>query len=316
MNYDVSVIIPNFNCQPYLAKCLSSIAMQQNLEIEIIVIDDGSTDNSLEWLLDIQSALTNLVILKQPNLGVVAARNQAISIAKGDYIAFLDADDYWTKDKLFDQICFMRNNPKVVLSFTNYMHVNEDGKNIVDCFGYWTEFERFHHDEHFYHEIENPYPLIMHANIIGTSSVVVKRSAIRSVLGFNPKLKSASDWDCWLKLANIGTFAYTYDISMAYLMRQNSITSNRRNRLNAMKVIWNAAKSRVPVDLITQTKILARWYECVGEFHELNGQWIRAFGFGALAALLYPHKRNIRRLMSYMSRGLKLRSYHEKNTAS
>jgi hypothetical protein len=83
-----------------------------------------------------------------------------------------------------------------------------------------------------------------------------------------------------------------------------------------MQDIWKAAKARVPVDWLTQTKILARWYECVGEFHELNGQWVRAFGYGALATLLFPYKRNIRRLVSYISRGLKLRSYHEKNTAS
>lgn len=315
MNYDVSVIIPNYNCQQYLAKCLSSVSIQQNVNVEIIVIDDGSSDNSLDWLLDIQSALPNLVVLQQPNSGVVAARNKAIAEAKGEYIAFLDADDYWTKDKLFEQICFMRSNPNVVLSFTNYMHVNENGKDIVDCFGYWSEFEQFHHDEHFYYEIKDPYPLIMHANVIGTSSVVVRRTAICSVAGFDRKLKSASDWDCWLKLANIGTFAYTYDISMAYLMRQNSITSNRWNRLEAMANIWKEAKGRVPVNMTTQTKIKARWFECVGEFHELKGHWLRAFFYGSLATLLFPHKRNVRRVMSYVSRAIKLRSYHEKNTA-
>ncbi|CCQ11996.1 hypothetical protein PALB_28970 [Pseudoalteromonas luteoviolacea B = ATCC 29581] len=316
MNFDVSVVIPNYNCQQYLAKCLSSVAMQSKVNVEIIVIDDGSSDDSVEWLMNIQNAVPNLVLLQQENKGVVAARNTAISAARGEFIAFLDADDYWTTDKLFTQIEFMRNNSTIVLSFTNYMHVTEDGKDIVDCFGYWSEFHRFEHNSRDYFEMQDPYSFIMYANVIGTSTVVARKEAIEKVGGFSSTLKSASDWDCWLKLANIGTFAYTYDVSMAYLMRSNSITSNRRNRLDAMQAIWQNALSRVPVSTSTRVKMYARWLESLSEYHDINRNMFRSFWYSCGAAVLFPHKRNIRRAISLVARCLKVKAYHEKNTTS
>lgn len=209
MNIEISVIIPNYNCKQYLAKALSSVIAQKNVNLEIIVVDDGSTDGSVEWLRKAQNTFPQLVILEQENTGVVNVRNRAIAASKGDYIAFLDADDYWSDDKLYEQLGYMKENSECVLSFTNYMHVNEDYEPIVDCFSFWPEFSKFVDKKNMgYQNLKSPMDLLIFANVIGTSSVMVKRSAINYIGRFDNVLNSASDWDCWLKLARIGDVAF------------------------------------------------------------------------------------------------------------
>ena len=94
----VSIIIPVFNAAPYLDKCLSSVTNQRLKNIEIICVDDGSTDRSLEILSKYEKNDARIRIIRQKNSGVSAARNKGILNAKGEYIAFLDADDFVDKN--------------------------------------------------------------------------------------------------------------------------------------------------------------------------------------------------------------------------
>ncbi len=87
--------MPNYNCLDYLPKAIDSVLQQQDVRFELIVVDDGSTDGSLEWLKAAEQKYNQLRVLTQPNQGVIAARNRAIKKANGQFIAFLDADDYW-----------------------------------------------------------------------------------------------------------------------------------------------------------------------------------------------------------------------------
>jgi glycosyltransferase involved in cell wall biosynthesis len=304
MNIEVSVIIPNYNCKPYLAKAISSVVRQKNINCEILVIDDGSTDGSVEWLDNAKKTLSNIRVIKQKNTGVVGVRNKAIAEAKGEYIAFLDADDYWTDDKLFDQISYMKNNSSCVLSFTNYMHVDEEYASIIDCFSYWPEFSKFIDSDHIgYQNLQSPMDLLIFANVIGTSSVVVKKSAINYVGKFDNSLNSASDWDCWLKLARIGDVAFSQQISMGYLMRAGSITANRQNRLNAMKEIISRCKNDIGIK--TRLKAQARIFECYGEYYREIGLKFKAFSLTAAAFMLFPHKRNFQHLLHDIKQSIK-----------
>ncbi|ALQ07879.1 MULTISPECIES: glycosyltransferase family 2 protein [unclassified Pseudoalteromonas] len=304
MSIEVSVIIPNYNCKPYLAKAISSIVRQENISYEILVVDDGSTDGSVEWLENLQKTLPEIRVIAQPNTGVVKARNRAISEAKGDYIAFLDADDYWTDDKLYNQINYMKQNSDCVLSFTNYMHVNEKYEPIIDCFSYWPEFSKFiDKNSTGYQNLKSPMDLLLFANVIGTSSVVVKKSAISFVGKFDTSLNSASDWDCWLKLARIGDVAFSLQTSMGYLMRAGSITANRKNRLNAMKVIISRCKNDTGFD--TKLKAKARMLECYGEYYREIGLKFKALRITAAAFMLFPHKRNFQHLLHDIKQTIK-----------
>lgn len=298
MKPDISVIIPNYNCKAYIGKALASVIKQTNISLEIIVIDDGSTDGSIEWLDKATHTYKELVLIKQTQCGVVKARNKAISIAKADYIAFLDADDYWCEDKLYSQLTYMKSNADCTLSFTNYMHVDEHYEQIIDCFSYWPEFyDKSKKDSTDYQVLGNGQDMLLYANVIGTSSVMVKRTAILSIDCFDEQLKSASDWDCWLKLASQGEVAYTYQCAMDYLMRANSITSNRIKRIDAMKLILSKFITTNHVGWLTQVKAIARLNECYGEYHREMGQKLPALMWAIKAFTLHPHKRNLRHLL-------------------
>tara|TARA_B110000211_G_C14079217_1_gene553671 strand:+ start:2503 stop:3417 length:915 start_codon:yes stop_codon:yes gene_type:complete len=304
MSIQVSVIIPNFNCKQYLAKAISSVVRQHNIECEILIIDDGSTDGSIEWLNKLQQSLPNMRVIKQQNCGVVSVRNKAIELAKGDYIAFLDADDYWTEDKLFNQVTYMQNNRDCVLSFTNYMHVNEQYEPIIDCFSYWPEFTKFiNWNTEGYQNLKSPMDLLLFANVIGTSSVVVKKSAICYVGKFDKSLSSASDWDCWLKLARIGNVAFSNQVSMGYLMRAGSITANRQNRLTAMQIIIDRCKNDIGV--VSRFKAKARMLECYSEYYREIGYTFKAFCLATAAFLLFPHRRNLQHLVHDIKQSIK-----------
>ncbi|MCG8610047.1 MAG: glycosyltransferase family 2 protein, partial [Pseudomonadales bacterium] len=122
---ELSIITPNFNCLPYLDAWLNSILQQSYNEYEIIVVDDGSTDGSKTWLNEKEKQLECLTVIYENKLGPGGARNTAAQIARGRYLAFLDADDVWLPGKLEQQMRFHKNNPEVVLSFTDYEHIKE-----------------------------------------------------------------------------------------------------------------------------------------------------------------------------------------------
>ena len=112
MNYTplVSVIIPVYNCEKYLAEAIESVLAQTYQPLEIIVIDDGSTDGSAEVA---KSFGPTVQYCFQVNSGTAAARNRGIELAKGDFFAFLDADDLWVEDKLTNQMAAFTNNPNL-----------------------------------------------------------------------------------------------------------------------------------------------------------------------------------------------------------
>ncbi|MDR0534444.1 MAG: glycosyltransferase family 2 protein [Verrucomicrobiales bacterium] len=118
----VSVMIPAYNCAAYITKALDSILAQDHANLEIIVVDDGSTDNLQEVL----QAYPQVSYLHQQNSGPSSARNLAISKAKGEYLAFLDADDYWLPGKLAAQLRYLTEHPGCQIVFTAYKNFLED----------------------------------------------------------------------------------------------------------------------------------------------------------------------------------------------
>lgn len=105
----ISVIIPNYNGEKYLKQCLNSVVSQTLKEIEIIVIDDGSTDNSIAIINEICHNNTNIKLIKQPNMNASVARNHGIIVSRGRYLFFLDSDDYlcdnYVLEKMYNDIC-------------------------------------------------------------------------------------------------------------------------------------------------------------------------------------------------------------------
>ncbi|MBU8883071.1 glycosyltransferase [Kaistella sp. DKR-2] len=119
----VSIIIPVYNASKYLAECLESVLVQTFTDIEMICINDGSTDDSLEILKEFQNRDSRIVIIDQKNKGVSAARNAGLEVAKGEYICFLDSDDFLVKDAL-SRIEYSSNYDLIINDFSYYTDGN------------------------------------------------------------------------------------------------------------------------------------------------------------------------------------------------
>ncbi len=128
-NIDISVIIPAYNRGKFITKCIDSVLSQETVTFEVIIVDDGSTDNTLEICNSYAAEHSNIRVIHQENKGMASARNAALDIATGDYITFLDSDDNMAKDALFDMLTVLReNNVDAVIG--EYDLVDESGNKI------------------------------------------------------------------------------------------------------------------------------------------------------------------------------------------
>lgn len=240
----VSVIIPTYNCLEFLPRAIQSIQAQKVNDLEIIILDDNSSDNTWAYLTLACLCDARIRPIKLNGVGVAEARNVGIRSALGQLVAFLDADDYWLDNKLAPQLNFHMQNPKATLSFSNYRHVDINNKDLGDCFGYWPRFAKFvkskikpNSKKYQSHKKLN-IGTIFAENVIGTSTVMVNKAKLQQALYFDNKLGSAEDWDLWLRAAKLGPIGFTPQIKMIYLMRQNSESSKTQLRLKFIATIF------------------------------------------------------------------------------
>jgi len=185
----VSVVIPTYNHADFLAVAIRSVQAQTYRPIEIIVVDNFSTDET-ERVVS-QSAHPSPTYIKFANQGIIAAsRNVGIRAAAGEYVAFLDADDIWSPNKLERQIAHLRD-PAVVLVASDLQYTGA-AKYSPSRLGDGPSGS---------HDYE--YADIVRNNPIATSSVLVRRSELERVGGFDesPEFRVIEDWDLWLRLA-------------------------------------------------------------------------------------------------------------------
>ena len=130
----VTVVIPLFNKEDYIEETLASVVRQTYMSIELVIIDDASSDYSVDkaknFLEKHNGRFSNVIIESRANTGQAGARNDGINLAKGDFVAFLDADDIWHSKKIELQVGFLKENPKVDLVFCNYLMMSEGGSQI------------------------------------------------------------------------------------------------------------------------------------------------------------------------------------------
>lgn len=197
----ISVVIPLYNKEAHIAKTLDSVLNQTYQNFEIIVVDDGSTDNSS--LIAKSFADSRIRIISQPNGGVSAARNRGTSEAIGEYIAFLDADDLWLPSYLETQIKLLAKYPNCDVFATNYIFRDSEGKTSPTIIrnilfdgpdGILTNYFQVASSSH---------------SPLWTSAVMVKKNAIKEIGGFPKNIKSGEDLLTWAKLAVKYNIAYS-----------------------------------------------------------------------------------------------------------
>lgn len=217
MKPTVSVIIPLYNKENWIEKTLFSVLNQSFTNWEAIIVDDGSTDESVAV---VENFITknpgNWILLKNQNAGQCRTRNSGIAKAQGEYIAFLDADDIWSKNKLLDQVEIMDANNKISLVISPYIIFSDSNKNLKHRLVLHTDVKKS----------LNRW-IKMKGYGAGTeSSGMTRASLLREIGGFDEELSTSAGLDLTIKLANRGTVVFTNQSLMAYRIHTGQWHSN------------------------------------------------------------------------------------------
>lgn len=232
----VSVIIPVYNVEKYIDKTLKSIFAQTYKDIEIVLVDDCSTDKSAQIIAKYKEIHPEIIYFLQPkNMGAGAARNKALELASGQYVAFLDSDDLWLPEKTERQINLMKKQ-KSPFSYTAIEMMDEDGKTIKGKRNLRETCD---------------YKYLLHNTIIATSSVIVDRTVLGDFR--MPLRRGGQDYATWLSLLRGGAVACGInEVLVRYRVGNNSLSSNKfksikqvweiqtkDEKINPFKVMWN-----------------------------------------------------------------------------
>lgn len=210
----VSVIIAAYNAERYIQGAIESALSQTYKDIELIVVDDGSIDRTAEIVKNFDSKVE--YIRHTENKGLSAARNRGISKAKGEYIAFLDADDVWMPTKIEDQIGLFESNKDLALVYSNCYKINRLGIEMGMLFdpiklhrGF--VFEKFLSD-----------------SFIATSSVVMKKQVLNELGVFDERLFVSQDFDLYLRVAEYHKIDFVGSPLVKYRIHPNALSSKER----------------------------------------------------------------------------------------
>ncbi|MCI2228403.1 glycosyltransferase [Polaribacter sp. MSW13] len=218
MNNLVSIITPSFNSAKFIAETINSVISQTYKNWEMIIVDDVSTDNSVQIINSFIEKDDRIKLHKlKNNSGAAVARNKAIELSKGNFIAFLDSDDLWLQNKLEEQLSFMIAN-NYNLTYTSYKVIKEDGSNLsksIIC------------------EEKLSYKDMLFSNKIGCLTAIYNKDCLGKI--YMPNLKKRQDYALWLKILKKESYAYGLPKILAkYRNRQESISNNKIEMLK-----WN-----------------------------------------------------------------------------
>ena len=182
----ISIIIPVYNGEKTIQKTIESVLQQTFKDFEIILINDGSQDSTLDVINNIKDE--RLRVFSYPNAGVSTSRNRGLALARGEFISFLDADDLWTPDKLETQLKALQNNSQAAVAYSWSDWIDESGQFLRSGGHITVNGKVFEH-------------LLVRDFIESGSNPLIRRQALDEVGEFEPSVTPAEDWDMWLRLA-------------------------------------------------------------------------------------------------------------------
>lgn len=235
----VSIIVPVYNAEKYILETVQSVINQTYKEYELLLVNDCSTDNSVEIIKSIEDDRVKLINLSE-NVGAWAARNKGLEEAKGRYIAFLDSDDLWEPEKLEHELKFMKEN-NAGFVFTGYEFADENGIGngaIVKVPHTFT------------------YKQALNNTTIFTSTVLIDREKISDDLIRMPHIKS-EDTATWWNILKTGNVAYGLNENLVkYRRTQGSLSSDK---VEALRRIWRLYRDIAELSVISSCMHFCAW---------------------------------------------------------
>lgn len=219
----ISAIVPVYNGAQTIRATIASVLQQTFTDFELIVIDDGSTDDTVAVVKEFQDP--RVVVHSFPNAGQGESRNRGVKLARGEYVSFIDADDLWTPDKLALQWQALQDNLQAAVAYSWTDHIDEAGE-FLRC-GPHLKFEG------------NVYQKLIVSDFVGSgSNVLIRKSAFETVGGFAPHLTPAEDWDLWVRLAAKYEFVVVPKVQILYRTAVNSSSFNvAKMEVSSLQVI-------------------------------------------------------------------------------
>ena len=222
---DVSVVLPTFNRARTLARAMDTVLTQSASGIELVVVDDGSTDDTATVLNEYASDRVRIAHLPD-NRGPAAARNVGAKLAAGRFLAFQDSDDKWLPGRVATQLDQLRAAPaKVAVSYGHVRKVLPGGEAMLH-----PGRSQPHLDGRLFEDLA-------HGNFIGLPSVIMRREAFEDVGGFDERLRSLEDWELMLRLAHRFEFAFVPRVVVDSPISPGGVNSSAPEALRAIGLI-------------------------------------------------------------------------------
>jgi glycosyltransferase involved in cell wall biosynthesis len=230
----ISVIIPAYNAEKTIARTIQSVLAQTYANFELLVIDDGSQDATVEIIQSIFDP--RLKLFSYPHQGHSAGRNRGLSHAGGEYVAFIDADDMWTPNKLEAQLQALQSHPEAAVAYS------------------WTNFidqeDRFLRPGSYIKVKGNVYSKLLGTNFIENgSNPLIRREALTAVGLFDETLITSPDWDMWLRLAARYPFVCVEAPQILYRVSTHSVSANVRGMEKSCLRILNRNFAEAPAEI-------------------------------------------------------------------
>jgi glycosyltransferase involved in cell wall biosynthesis len=231
----VSVVIPVYNSLNYFPDTLASVLRQTFYDFEVVIVDDGSTDNTAEWADSVNDE--RIRIIRQPNQGTQAARNTGILAARGEYIALLDNDDLWEPTKLQKQVARLDADPLCGLVYTWTMLIDELGRAKGET--YTSRLEGWIWRE------------VLLDNVICCGSTpMIRRNCFLEEGLFDTSLLYLGDWDMWVRLARKYPFAVVTELLVSYRLHSTNTSNRYHNMLEDFRSAIEKVFHSLPTDLL------------------------------------------------------------------
>lgn len=316
----VSAIVPCYNCKDYILETVESLINQTIKPLEIILVNDGSNDSTIDVLRRLEKNYIDLikVIDLEENKGVSYARNYGVKKSKGNYILFMDSDDtveHSLIKEYQERLKELENTREVkyILCYSSYVQIDEYS-NIIskpiegiqvkpkEILGY--EFVR---------------------NNISTSGVMLNKNCFIKVNGFNEKLRYSEDWDLWLKLAGVGGFAYVKKTLVNVRRYKSNVSSGIKDMLEGEKTVLEQYNTDyikqavyrreldMEINIIDYVSILyriERWEDGFKELNNLLEEGCNFYNLYFYLGLYYLKRENFDKAFEFFEKTIELKPDH------